>query len=69
MAGEAGREKTPSSAIATVTFATASVFGVAWGGAIFEAADPFGIEPEVGDAVLVDWLPASQGWIIVGTFA
>ncbi len=56
---------TPTTAIGTVVLD--SPYAVAVAGQVYEAVDPQDWEPEVGDTVLVDYLPASSQWIIVAT--
>ena len=54
----------PSTAILTVTYADAvsGYYAVAFAGQIFEACDPKGIAPAVGNIVLADYLPFSSQW-------
>ena len=48
--------------------AGSAVAGVAYGGQVFEAADPLAIAPNVGDRVIIDFLPSQQQFMLVGTF-
>ena len=60
--------------LATTTMGTvimvdvSGIIGVAAMGATFEAADPLGWTPVVGDAVLLDYIEASRQWIIAAVF-
>lgn len=57
----------PTTTIGVITSVDAinGVYGLAYGGRIFEAADPSAVAPVVGDHVLADYLPSSSQWILV----
>lgn len=59
----------PSTLLAQVTWADAgnAIYGIAYSGQIFEAVDPNGTQPAVGDMVLADYLPSSGQWVIIAT--
>ena len=67
MSNYLGEGETPSTTIATITYAAAAGgnYGVAYGGQIYEAVDPLELEPAVADTVLIDYLPSAGQWVIV----
>ncbi|MFA6046386.1 MAG: hypothetical protein WC718_15485 [Phycisphaerales bacterium] len=57
----------PSTTLGTVTTADAinNIYGIAYGGAIFEANDPNLWGPVVGEIVLAAYLPSAGQWVIL----
>ncbi len=51
--------------MAVATYANPPVYGIAASGQVYEATDPNGIAPAVGDSILADYLPSARQWVIV----
>ncbi len=51
--------------VGATVYANPPIYGIAVGGQVYEAADPNGVAPAVGNSVLADYLPSARQWVIV----
>lgn len=57
----------PDTILGVITFLDgAGIFGIAYRGRTFEAADPLGLDPALGDTVVAEYLQSAAQFIIVG---